>query len=217
MVLNNAGIAAAKYPNDTSLMPKFDYLRALSLGKIEVEDSLVVALQGIVKKYPRSSVKPLAVNLLNYLSSRKSGSRGTLVPGDTAAREEPELKIYAPHPSSIHFYVLLVDGSKVDVNALKIKIADFNSRYYSLEELQVNSLLLDNTIEMVTVNNFNDAKKATDYYNTIKQSRYVFTKLENTGDYTDFVISIENYPIFYRNKNKDLYMKFFQRNYAVNN
>jgi tetratricopeptide (TPR) repeat protein len=216
MVLNNAGIASARFQNDTSLMPKFEYLRALSLGKIEVEDSLVVALQGIIKKYPKSSVKPLAVNLLNYLSSRKGGQGGSMVPGDSTIKEEPELKIYTPHPASVHFYVLLVDGSKIDVNALKIKIADFNNKFFSMEELQVNSLLLDNTTEMVTVNNFDDAKKATDYYLTIKQSKYVFTKLENTGDYTDFVISIENYPIFYRNKNKDLYLKFFQRNYAIN-
>ena len=83
MVLNNADIARTKYSADTSLMPKFEYLRALSLGKIEVEDSLVVALQGIVKKYPKSSVKPLAVNLLNYLSARKGIKGGTLVPGDT--------------------------------------------------------------------------------------------------------------------------------------
>jgi hypothetical protein len=215
MVLNNAGIAMTKYAGDTSLMPKFEYLRALSLGKIEVEDSLVVALQGIVKKYPKSSVKPLAASLLNYLSSRKGLKEGSMVPGDSAAMEEPELKIYAPHPGSVHFYVLLVDGSRIDVNALKIKIADFNTKFFSIDELQVNSLLLDNTTEMVTVNNFDDAKKAIDYYNSIKSSKYVFTKLENVGDYTDFVIAIENYPIFYRSKNKDLYMKFFQRNYPV--
>ena len=103
------------------------------------------------------------------------------------------------------------------MSALKIKIADFNTKFFSIDELQVNSLLLDNTTEMITVNNFDDAKKATDYYLAIKQSKYVFTRLENTGDYTDFVISIENYPIFYRNKNKDLYMKFFLKNYAVTN
>jgi hypothetical protein len=113
--------------------------------------------------------------------------------------------------------VLLVDGSRIDVTALKIKIADFNTKFFSIDELQVNSLLLDNTTEMVTVNNFDDAKKAIDYYNSIKSSKYVFTKLENVGDYADFVIAIENYPIFYRSKNKDLYIKFFQRNYPVSN
>ncbi len=216
MVLNNTGIAMAKFQGDTSLMPKFEYLRALSLGKVEVEDSLVVALQGIIKKYPKSTVKPLAASLLSYLSERKGIKPGGAATGDSAATEEPEQRIYSPHPASVHFYVLLVDGSKTDVNALKVKIADFNSKFFSLDELQVNSLLLDNTTEMVTVNNFDDSDRAITYYNAIRGSKYVFTKLENTGDFTDFVISIENYPIFYRNKNKDLYVKFFQRNYAVN-
>jgi tetratricopeptide (TPR) repeat protein len=215
MVLNNADIARTKYAGDTSLMPKFEYLRALSLGKIEVEDSLVVALQGIIKKYPKSSVKPLATSLLNYLSARKGIKDGGMIPGDSAAIEDPGTKIYSPHPASVHFYVLLVDGNKIDVSALKIKIADFNNKFYSIDELQVNSLLLDNTTEMITVNNFEDSKKALDYYNSIRASKYVFTKLENVGDYTDFVIAIENYPIFYRSKNKELYLKFFRRNYSV--
>lgn len=215
MVLNNSTIALTKYKGDTSLIPKFEYLRALSLGKIEVEDSLVVALQGIIKKYPKSSVKPLAVNLLNYLSARKGLKVGYTIPGDTTAEEQPENKLYAPHPGSVHFYVLLVNNKKVDVNALKIKISDFNTKTFSLEDLKVNSLMLDNTTEMITVNNFDDAEKAINYYKIIRESRYVFTKLENTGDFTDFVISVENYPIFYRSKNKELYKKFFERNYPL--
>jgi hypothetical protein len=111
--------------------------------------------------------------------------------------------------------VLIVDGNKIDVNALKIKIADFNQRYFSLDELQVNSLLLDNTLEMVTVNNFDDGQKAVDYLKAIRASKYVFTRLENIGDYSDFAISIENYPIFYRNKNIAQYQRFFERNYPL--
>ena len=66
---------------------------------------------------------------------------------------------------------------------------------------------------MITINNFYDAQKAVDYYLSIKVSPYVYNKLENVGDYSDFVISVENYPIFYKNKDTNLYKRFFEKNY----
>jgi TolA-binding protein len=216
MVLNNADIARASYKNDSVLMPKFDYLRALALGKIEVVDSLVIALQNIIKTYPKSDVKPLAENVLSYLNTKQGPQGQGSTPGQ-GTPEEPELKLYTYFPNSIHFYVLIVDGSKEDVNALKVKISDFNNKTFSTEELQVNSLLLDNNQELITVSNFDGADQATNYYRLIKTSKYIFTKLDNDGDYADFVISVENYPIFYRNKNISQYEKFFEKYYPVNN
>jgi hypothetical protein len=52
-------------------------------------------------------------------------------------------QLYTFNPNSIHFFVLIADNNKVDINALKIRLADFNSKYHSLETLQVNSLILD--------------------------------------------------------------------------
>jgi len=66
---------------------------------------------------------------------------------------------------------------------------------------------------MITVNNFYDALKAVDYYLSIKGSPYVYNKLENVGDFSDFVISVENYPVFYKNKDTELYKRFFEKNY----
>ena len=212
MVLHNYAVAITDYPNDTSLIPRFEYLRALALGKVEVVDSLVVALQGIVEKYPTHEVRPLAMNILEYLSTQRNAQGDPL----TTTQEDPEdpsAKLYSYYPESIHFYILIVNSNKVDVSALKIKIADFNTKYFNLDDLQVNSIVLDNAREMVTVNNFFDAEKALNYYLQIKKSEYVYNKLENVGDYSDFVISVENYPVFYKNKETDLYNSFFEKNY----
>jgi hypothetical protein len=103
----------------------------------------------------------------------------------------------------------------VDVNALKIKISDFNSKFHSLSNLQVNSLLLNDPQEMITVNNFDNDEKAMDYFISIQNNPYIFTKLENTGGYSDFVISADNYPIFYRSKDIQQYLRFFEKYYPV--
>jgi len=215
MVLNNAETALAKFSADTALIPRFAYLRAMALGKIEIIDSLVVALQKIVKDYPKSSVRPLALNALNYLNEQHKGQVGQIIT-DTLILEDPGQKLYTSTPNSIHFYLLIVDGSKIDVNALRIKISDFNARAYASFDLQVNSILLENDLEMINISNFTDGAQALDYLKSIRSSRYVFTKLENVGAYSDFIISVENYPVFYRSKNVALYQRFFERNYLLN-
>ena len=214
MVINNADAALAKYPGDTVMMPKFEYLKGLSIGKIEVEDSLSAAMQRIITKYPKSSVKPLAENVLAFLSKQKN-PQGTVSAQDSTATINEEVKIYSYNPKAIHFYVLIVDNTQVNVDALKVKISDFNTRYHDLDNLQVNSLLLDGSKEMITVSNFDDAEKAMNYFISIHESQYIFGKLENAGSFTDFAISADNYPIFYRSKNEKQYLTFFEKNYPV--
>lgn len=214
MVLNNSEQARSQFKNDSILMPKFDYLRALALGKIEIIDSLVVALYKITRDYPKSEVKKLAEQVLASLSNQRN-SQGQPIIKDTTSVLPPEQNLYSYQPGSVHFYVLVVNGNLVDVTALKIKIADFNAKYFDLEGLQVNSVLFDNNREMITVNNFDNADKAVNYLINIRESKYIFTKLENAGEYADFVISVENYPILYRHKDIALYTRFFSNSYDL--
>jgi tetratricopeptide (TPR) repeat protein len=214
MVINNCDIARLKYSADSLLMPKFEYLRALSTGKIDVQDSMVAALQRILIKYPQSDVRPLAQNILDYVR-RQKGSPESGTGTDSTGFEEPVAVPYSFNAGSVHFYVLIVNNEQTDVNAQKVKISDFNTRYFDLDNLDVSSLLLDGSQEMITVNSFPDSERALVYYRIIRENKYVFTKLESTGGFSDFIISAENYPIFYKSKNIQQYQRFFKKNYPV--
>jgi tetratricopeptide (TPR) repeat protein len=214
MVINNADLARNQYKSDSVLMPRFDYLRGLALGKIEVVDSLAEAMYQIIKNYPKSEVKGLAQDVLNFLGKQRN-SQGEPIVSDSSVLLDAGLKLYKFNPDALHFYLLIVDGNRVDVDALKVKISDFNQKYHDLENLQVNSLLLDNSRQMITVNNFENSEKALNYLINIRDSKYVFIKLETTGGYSDFVISTENYPVFYRNKDISQYIRFFEKYYPV--
>jgi len=214
MVLNNAGIAHANFKADTALIPKFDYLRALALGKIEVVDSMVVAMQQIIRDYPKSEVRPLAQNVLNFLGTQKN-AQGEPIVIDSATLVANGPKLYSYDANAIHFYVMIVNGTLVDVDAQKIKISDFNLKNHDLENLQINSLMFDDYRQLITINSFESSEKAMNYLMSIRDSKYIFTKLENSGEYYDFVISAENYPILYRNKDISLYIRFFEKFYPV--
>jgi hypothetical protein len=214
MVINNADIAMQKYPGDTALIPRFEYLKALSIGKIEVVDSLVAGMQRILVKYPKSPVHPLAQKVLDYLKNQRN-SKGEPILSDSTALPETVSKLYVFNANSTHFFILIADNNRVDISALKIKLSDFNTKFFSLENLQVNSLLLDGSQEMITVNNFDNDEKAMDYYGSIQNNPYIFTKLENAGGFSDFVISADNYPVFYRNKDVNKYLQFFIKYYPL--
>jgi tetratricopeptide (TPR) repeat protein len=214
MVIHNYDEAKSNYSKDSTLMPRFAYLRAMALGKIEVQDSLIAALQKLILNYPKSEIKLLAQNVLDYINRTKGGGgQTTPINADSIKALETAQKIYTFNPDAIHFYVLIIDDNKTDVDALKIKISDFNSKYHDLDNLQVNSLLLENSQEMITISTFDNSEKAMSYYASITNSKYIFTKLETSGGYSNFVISADNYPIFYRNKNIQQYLKFFEKNY----
>lgn len=217
MVISNSAEAHAKYPADTALLPRFDYLRAMSLGKIEVADSMLVALNKIQLEYPASPVANLAQDVLNFIANASgTASPAGKSPADSSlAMLKQAESIYKFDSSAVHFYVMIVNSSKVEVNALKIKIADFNTKFHDLESFEVNSLLFDNNDEMITISPFDDARAAMKYLASIRDSKYIFTKLETSGDYSDFVISVTNYPVLYKSKDIRKYQKFFEKNYPI--
>lgn len=221
MVINNGDIARSKFKTDTALIPKFEYLRALAIGKIEVVDSLITSMQKIIKDYPKSEVRPMAENVLAFLGPKtpegvpitSAGATGT--DSTNTGNAPPPAELYKFDPSAVHFYLLIVNDKLVDVNALKIKLSDYNSKYHDLENLMVNSLVLDDARQMITVNSFTSSQNAMIYLSGIRDSKYIFTKLQSAGEYYDFIISVENYPIFYRNKDAAQYVRFFEKNYPV--
>lgn len=218
MVINNGDIAREKFRSDSVLMPKFEYLRGLAIGKIEVVDSLVHAMQTIIRDFPKSEVRPLADQVLAFLGNKVQPAEGDTLGSATSpaspAGQQPLAELYKPDPNAVHFYILIVNDNLVDVDALKIKLSDYNTRFHDLENLMVNSLVLDDERQMITINNFSNSRNAMIYLAGIRDSKYIFTRLQNSGPYHDFVISLDNYPIFYRNKDVGQYLLFFEKNYT---
>ncbi|MBE9490930.1 MAG: tetratricopeptide repeat protein [Bacteroidetes bacterium] len=205
-VYSNSTRALAEFKEPPELLAKFEYLRAISLGKIEVVDSLQLALEKLVIKYPDSEVTPLAQNILDYLKD----------PNDTTntkkAEEVIDVSIYEFNQRSKQIFALVVAEDKININALKVRISDFNKKYYSLVNLSITNILLDASTHFIMVGNFNTIDESMDYYNAIITNEYVYANLTES-DYDGFVIAQENYPVFYKDKDVTKYLAFFRQNY----
>ncbi len=230
LVLLYSNQAIAEY-DDKDLIPRFEYLRAVSLGKTVSIDTMVVALNKLVRDAPNHPVTPLAKELLQKYdknspvtaqtnaTARGTQSADSLRPASIAGLD-PFLQsndtvvpdIYKFKADQTHFCIMMVDGNKVNVNATKTRISDFIAKSFSTANLSVNAIVLDGGWQMISISSFRDSKAAMDFYNALKQNDYVTSSL-NKSDYKQMVISIDNYPIFYREKKYNGYFNFFKKYY----
>lgn len=218
LVINNYNLAVERY-QESNLISKFEFLKALAFGKLQNLDTLKHSLEHIVVNYPDSEVKPLAQDILNRLRPDESGQLVLLETpvatdeqaGDTSLVEDFST-IYTDNQSAVHFFGIIVDGNKTNINALKIRLSDFNSNYFKLSQLKINSLVFDKDLQLVTVGNFESAETAMIYYQSAMNNTYITTPLE-VADASGFVITTDNYPLFYREKDVNSYLRFFERSY----
>lgn len=190
---------------DSVLIPKFEYLKALSIGRIEIVDSLIVSLERIIENYPKSEIRPVAQNLLNSIVSQTSSV--SLVPTDVQPTIELESS-FNYNPSNIHNYILIIKSENVNLNALKIRFSDFNARYADSESLNIISAEIDGANQIIIIAPFSNDEKAMNYFMAINKDEYVFSMLK-PEDYDQYIISINNYSILMQNKNIDHYKTFY--------
>lgn len=231
MVLLYSDQAISQY-KDKELIPRFQYLRAMALGKTINTDTMLIALNKLVLTYPTHQVTPLAQDVISKFGKKQNTAQTTSTPSGTvptgptstatvsASGVDPFAgvsdtlvpDIYKVNPNSSHFYIMMVNERYVNVNATKIRISDFISKSYSSLNLSVNAIVIDGGWQMITVSSFRNGAAAMDFYKGISASEYVMAQL-GKQDFKQMVISMENYPIFYREKKYDGYLNFFRANY----
>jgi tetratricopeptide (TPR) repeat protein len=221
LVINNYNVATEQY-KESKLISKFEFLKSLSVGKIQNLDSLAVSLQRLIENYPESEIRPVASDLLAKLKPGEDGQMifdETATPADmpemTDEEEEAEMAtvfMYNFAPQSVHFFMALANASTTNINALKIRLSDFNQKYFPTAQLKINSIVFQDDIQLITVGNFENSEKAIIYYESALLNEYITSQLPEANKNL-FVVSVDNYPIFYREKDVEAYLTFFSKNY----
>ncbi|MDD3876114.1 MAG: tetratricopeptide repeat protein [Bacteroidales bacterium] len=188
----------------SSTEAKFAYIKTLCIGKTQSKEVFTQSLNDFMTKYGNSDLAPLAKNILDYLGNSSTDSTQT-----TTTRTGD---IYTKNLETIHFFVMIVDAQKINVNQLKIKLSNFNSEFHRLKNLTISNVFLDNVKQIITIANFDNASNAINYHSSVLNNRELFSDY-SAADYTTFVISVDNYPVFYRDKDVQKYMTFFNANY----
>lgn len=201
--------SALKEFKDVSLLARFDFLRAVSLGKIHGNDTLVARLKNVSTTYS-GEVKQRADQLLAFFI--KDGDKDSN--GETATLKSPDkAETYKiPSEDALHIYIYIFDTKSGNSNELKAAFSDFNNKYFSSNSLSTSSLYLTDTRVMISVSHFKTKKEGLKYFDYTKNDSDLSDKIQIANS-VSFIVSAENYPLFYKLKKESEYLDFFEKNY----
>lgn len=192
----------------SDIHPRLSLLKALVLGKMEGKASYIKALEHTSSNYKNTPESKHATELLALLAEKDTSAESS----GGQAKKVIDYSIYAFNAGKTHLVLIIVDTKFGKGDRIKNKVADFNRKSFSSKNLNVTSTVLSDHHEMLTISSFTNAKDAMIYYNALKDGQ-VFTGKEAEGDSGIFVISSDNYPIFFKDRDIDKYNAFFLDHY----
>lgn len=189
------------YPLST-LMPKFLFLNALSIGKKETPQLFKAALDSLVANYPQSDVSAMAKDILALMKQGQEAKTGTSS-GSLLSRREESTKTeineisqqqFSAEKQSKHRLLLISSLNKANMNKLLYNIASFNFSRFMIKDFDLVISKLDTAQNVLSITNFESYDEANWYVNTLKTDE-VLTKLLNDFQVQKVIISEENYAL----------------------
>jgi tetratricopeptide (TPR) repeat protein len=200
LVINEA-IALEK----SSFVPNLELLKILIIGKTENISQYQFSLDTFLKDYPTSDLKPYAENLLK--TSR-----------DFQVKQEKEKGIqqYIRSFEEPHYFVLVSDRESDIADEVTKTLEGFNTANFKDLNLKVSTLMLNDTYTLTLVSDLPRISSALEYYKAFIDKRSTLVGLKDYK-FSKFVITKDNFDIFYRTKGLDEYLQFFEKNYHPEN
>ena len=209
------------------LKSKYCYLRAVSVGQVYNEDSLINSMRRIIAEFPNtpvaelaqvylSTIDPAKLNPIAANNDKDSGNNGQSTnntTGQLPAVPEENKNPFVYNANEMHYVILLVTTADLPVLGVKQDLTTFNTTYFSLQKFNINSFYINNTQQMVTVAKFTNAETAMDYYNILIKNEKFAPNIANNY-ITVYAISATNYSTYYNKKDqREFYDKFFRESY----
>lgn len=210
--LHHANQALSK-AEEHPLKANFLYIKALSSAQTSVVDSLYANLEDLVNHYPNAEITPQAKDILERrgkaLEPLNTIAEATDVSQDELLKEA--LALYTVNAEDKQFVLIILDSEKINVNAIQVRIQDFNKKQTS--NLSLTSYPFVDQEYIISIGEFKNQEEAMRYYMSFTSDSYVFPDVLRNDSKT-FVISAENYSRFFNDKNIEKYESFFKEKYG---
>ena len=198
---------------DPNIRKNMSYLRAISLGKLNGNDVMKTELQTVIKTYPATDIDTLASGILEALK-RYEFEKNNIQIKDSNQQNVSSSEKYSYKENNLHFVIIVADIKDIKVEKLKLSINNFDKEYFRLDKLDISNFYIDNTQQMLTISRFENKQKAMEYYSVMKNNQTHLLDLNKANHVKIYVISDDNYNIFFKNKDKrEDYDDFFKKYY----
>lgn len=201
--------AQEKYGPGNRLQPKFSLLLAMITGYKQGKDQYIDALQDLVAKYPNTPEEVRAKEIIRLLGGPAKTADTSTMQSKTSAWE------YAKNEKAQHVILVVLTGSMKLSDAMA-SLADYNTKYHSLENLKLSSTSIGQGTQFSTlvVRSFNDKALAMKYIDTFRKNGADFNP--DSKQYEIFAITQENFQLMQRkvaSNSFEVYKEFYKQNY----
>jgi len=189
---------------DTGFSQQLELLQILITGKTEDIARYQYELGEYVKKYPDGSLKSYAEQLLaasRALQAKIEKAKGIRF---IASFKEP------------HYFVIVYKMADKITDPVSTGLESFDRTEFRDLKLSSSNLILNEEFALTMVLQFADREVAIDYFNKFNSQAALMKPFALYKFYT-FVITKDNFDLFYRTKALDEYLTFFDRNYQPKN
>lgn len=188
--------------------PKFEFIKAMSYGKLKGVDSLEYSLKLLIGEFPKSEVTPLANDILMSIKKQKNPE----------IFNNPDKSVFNADTFNInfeneHFIISIVPDDPKIVNAYKTNIDVFNQKYYPSKQFNLASNIFNEGKQLVILKSFNSAQEAVTYLENLNNDKDVFKDTVKKELIESYPILGGNLPILYKKKNVGSYKLFYDDNY----
>lgn len=197
--LKTIDAAVADYPT-VGIVPKFELLKALCLAGSQGSEAYVAQLNYIVSTHAGTPEAERAQELLMYVDQAANGG----------AEESLANSPYDIDPKTPHRVLVIVPNGTRNINDMRNAVSNFNRDFNRLENLQSQSIFLDKDRQLIVVSGFIQQSDAVAYTGRLLQDP-AFAPMYSKEIMRIFAISDANYQTFYRLKDVEEYMKFYDQ------
>lgn len=206
------------YPLST-LMPKFLFLNALSIGKKETADKFKTALENLVSAHPESDVSAMSKDILALmnqgLEAKPGKTSGTLLvrrdEETIAGSQEFTPQKFSADKKTKHRLMLISSGNANDLNKLLYNIASYNFSSFLIKDFDLAINKLDSTQNALSVTNFESYDEAQWYVNSINTNEELNALMKGLVS-QKIIISEDNFALLRTGLGLDEYLLFTAKN-----
>lgn len=203
----------------STLMPKFLFLNALSIGKSESPDKFRVALDSLVTDYPQSDVSGMAKDIMALMKQGKIAKTGTTGGTLLAKRQEEETQTanndtisrqFSSDKQTKHRVLFITSDSIQALYNLQYQIASYNFSRFMIKDFDLVINRIDSTQQALSVTNFESYNEAQWYLSSIA-SDSIISSLIRKFDIQSVIISEDNFGLLRTTFKLNDYLAFLKK------
>lgn len=213
-VIKNKFVAKSKYPTSVE-MPQFEFLEAVSYGKIKQYDAYKKALSDIITKYKDGEVKQKAqeylIAYIQFESKINDTTSQVPVAPVTPTSVDTISEKFVADTSNLLVLIQLKDPY-INVSAIVSNVQKFNKQKFIEQKIKVMPIFMDgfSLLQMKKFDGITDARR---YYESVQIHAPTIFGDNDLSKVDYFIITPNNLKLIRTDEDLNRYSRFFIENY----